>query len=95
MLDQDSLVFLEYLDKVDNDNNHVDDDYVPSNLSSPTPVEAHLGEDWDFAEHFERFWELNMTPIRCLPLVTMRFKLEVGSACSKVLVKQGYDQAFA
>jgi hypothetical protein len=45
MLEQDSMVFQEYLDKVNNDNNHVDDDYVPSDLSSPTPTEAHLGED--------------------------------------------------
>jgi hypothetical protein len=43
-------------DKADNDNNHIDDDYVPSGLSSPTLVEAHLGEDWDLAEHFENMW---------------------------------------
>jgi hypothetical protein len=43
-------------DKADNDNNHSDDDYVPSGLSSPTLVEAHFGEDWDFAEHFENMW---------------------------------------
>jgi hypothetical protein len=29
-------VFQEYLDKVNNDNNHVDDDYVPSDLSVKT-----------------------------------------------------------
>jgi hypothetical protein len=52
MLEQDSLVFQEYLDKVNNDNNHVDDDYV----SSPPPTKAHLSEDWDFAEHFENMW---------------------------------------
>jgi hypothetical protein len=75
MLEQDSLVFQEYLDKVNNDKNHVDDDYVPSDLSSPTPTEADLGEDWHFAEHFENLWVLNMTQIICLPLVTMRSKL--------------------
>jgi hypothetical protein len=36
-----------------------------------------------------------MTLIRCLPLVTMRFKLHLGLGFRKVLVKQGYDQAFA
>jgi hypothetical protein len=46
MLEQDSLVvFQDYLDKVYNVNNHVDDDYVPSDLSSPTPAEEDLGED--------------------------------------------------
>jgi hypothetical protein len=45
MLEQDSLVFQEYLDKVNNDNNHIDDDYMPSELSSPTPIEAHLNEE--------------------------------------------------
>jgi hypothetical protein len=56
MLKQDSLSFQEYLDKVNNDNNHVDDDYVPSDLSSFIPTEAHLGEDCDFAEHFKNMW---------------------------------------
>jgi hypothetical protein len=56
MPEQDSLVFQEYLDKVNNDNNHVDDHYVPSELSSPTPTEAHIGEDWDLNEHFENMW---------------------------------------
>jgi hypothetical protein len=49
-------VFQEYLDEVNNDNIHVDDDYVHSNLSSPPPTKAHLGEDWDFAKHFENMW---------------------------------------
>jgi hypothetical protein len=26
---------------------------VPSDLSSPTPADEDLGEDWDFAEHFK------------------------------------------
>jgi hypothetical protein len=56
MLEQDSLVFQDYLDKVNNGTNHVDDDYVPSDLSSPTPAEEDLGEDWDFTEHFEKLW---------------------------------------
>jgi hypothetical protein len=46
MLEQDSLVFQEYLDKVNNDKNHVDDDYIPSDF----------GEDWHFTEHFENLW---------------------------------------
>ena len=53
MLEQDSLVFQDYLYKVYNVNNHVHDDYVPSDLSSPTPADEDLGEDWDFAEHFK------------------------------------------
>lgn len=56
ILEQNSLVFQEYLDKVNNDNNHVDDDYAPFDLSSPPPTETHLGEDWDFVEHFENMW---------------------------------------
>jgi hypothetical protein len=56
MLEQGSLVFQEYLDKVNNDNNHIDDDYVSSELSSPPPTKAHLGEDLDFAEHFKNMW---------------------------------------
>jgi hypothetical protein len=53
MLEQDSLVFQDYLYMVYNVNNHVHDDYVPSDLSSPTPADEDLGEDWDFAEHFK------------------------------------------
>jgi hypothetical protein len=34
MLEQDSLVFQDYLEKVYNINNHVHDDYEPSDLSS-------------------------------------------------------------
>jgi hypothetical protein len=45
MLDQDSLVCQECLDKVNNDNNHVADDYVPSDMSSPTSTEELFGED--------------------------------------------------
>jgi hypothetical protein len=56
MLEQDSLVFQDYLDKVYNINNHVHDDYEPSDLSSPTPTEEDLSEDWDSAEHFENLW---------------------------------------
>jgi hypothetical protein len=56
ILEQNSLVFQEYLDKVNNVNNHVDEYYVPSDLSSPPPPEADLGEDWDFADHFENLW---------------------------------------
>ena len=46
----------EYLDKVNNVNNHVHADYEPLDLSSPTLAEEDLGEDWDFVEHFENFW---------------------------------------
>ena len=56
MMEQDSLVLQEHLDKVNNVTNHVHADYEPSDLSSPIPVEDDLGEDWDFAEHFENFW---------------------------------------
>jgi hypothetical protein len=56
MMEQDSLVLQEQLDKVNNVTNHVDADYEPSDLSSPIPAEDDLGEDWDFAEHFENFW---------------------------------------
>jgi hypothetical protein len=58
MLEQDSLVLQEYLDKVNNVNNPVHADYEPSDLSSPTPAEEDLGQDWDFAEHFENFWDV-------------------------------------
>ena len=56
MMEQDSLVLQEHLDKVNNVTNHVHADYEPSDLSSPIPAEDDLGEDWDFAEHFENFW---------------------------------------
>ena len=56
MMEQDSLVLQEHLDKVNNVTNHVHTDYEPSNLSSPIPTEDDLDEDWDFAEHFENFW---------------------------------------
>jgi hypothetical protein len=36
MLKQASLVFQDYLDKVNNVTNHVNDDYLASHLSSPT-----------------------------------------------------------
>jgi hypothetical protein len=45
MMEQDSLVLQEYLNKVNNVNDHVDADYEPSDLSSPTPAEEDLGED--------------------------------------------------
>jgi hypothetical protein len=56
MMEQDSLVLQEHLDKANNVTNHVYADYEPSDLSSPIPAEDDLGEDWDFAEHFENFW---------------------------------------
>jgi hypothetical protein len=56
MLEQDSLVLQEDLDKVNNVTNHVNADYEPSYLSSPISAEDNLGEDWDFAEHFENIW---------------------------------------
>jgi hypothetical protein len=56
MLDQDSLVCQECLDKVNNDNNLVVDDYVPFDMSSPTSTEELFGEDRDFAEHFKNMW---------------------------------------
>jgi hypothetical protein len=45
MLEQDSLVLQEDLDKVNNVTNHVHIDYEPSDLSSPIPTEDDLGED--------------------------------------------------
>jgi hypothetical protein len=42
MLDQDSLVFQECLDKV---NNPIEDDYVPSYMSSPIPTKEQFSED--------------------------------------------------
>jgi hypothetical protein len=56
MMEQDSLVFQEYLDKVNNVTHQPDSNYEPSELSSPPPGEDNLSPDWDFAEHFERFW---------------------------------------
>jgi hypothetical protein len=56
MMEQDFLVLQEHLDKVNNVTNHVHVDYEPSDLSSPISAEDNLGEDWDFAEHFENFW---------------------------------------
>jgi hypothetical protein len=56
MMEQDSLVLQEYLDKVNNVNNQPDSNYEPSDLSSPPPGEDDLSPDWDFAEHFEKFW---------------------------------------
>ena len=56
MLEQDSLVLQEDLDKVNNVTNYVNADYEPSDLSSPPPGEDNLSPDWDFAEHFEKFW---------------------------------------
>ena len=45
MMEQDSLVLQEHLDKVNNVTNHVHADYEPSDLSSPIPAEDNLGED--------------------------------------------------
>jgi hypothetical protein len=55
MLEQDSLVLQENLDNVNNVNNYGDNNYEPSALSSPPPVDDDLSPDWDFAEHFENF----------------------------------------
>jgi hypothetical protein len=75
MLEQDSLVFQEYLDKVNNDNNHVDDDYVPSDLSSP-PLLKHISMKTVISPSTSKTCRmLNMTQIRCHPLVTMSSKL--------------------
>ena len=56
MMEQDSLVFQEYLDKVNNVTHQPESNYEPSELSSPPPGEDNLSPDWDFADHFERFW---------------------------------------
>jgi hypothetical protein len=58
MMEQDSLVLQEYLNKVNNVNNQANSNYEPSDLSSPPPGEDDLSPDWDFAEHFEKFWGL-------------------------------------
>jgi hypothetical protein len=56
MMEQDSLVFQEYLDNVNNVTHQPESNYEPSELSSAPPGEDNLSPDWDFAEHFERFW---------------------------------------
>jgi hypothetical protein len=56
MMEQDSLVFQEYLDKVNNVTHQPDSNYEPSDLSSPPPGKDNLSPDWDFAEHFKKFW---------------------------------------
>jgi hypothetical protein len=45
MMEQDSLVLQEYLDKVNNVNNQADTNYEPSDLSSPPPGEDDLSPD--------------------------------------------------
>jgi hypothetical protein len=45
MMEQDSLVLQEYLDKVNNVNNQPDTNYEPSDLSSPPPSEEDLSPD--------------------------------------------------
>ena len=78
MLEQDSLVFQDYLDKVNNVTNHVDDDYVASHLSSPTLLKKTSVKTGTLLSTSKTCVVLNMTQIRCLPLVTMRFKLVDG-----------------
>ena len=73
MMEQDSLVLQEYLDKVNNVNNHVDVDYEPWHLSSPTPA-----EDWTLPSTLKTFGVLNTNQIKCLSLVILRFKLVHG-----------------
>jgi hypothetical protein len=45
MMEQDSLVFQEYLDKVNNVNNQPNSNYEPSDLSSSPPSEDNLSPD--------------------------------------------------
>lgn len=76
MLEQDSLVLQENLDIVNNVNNPGDSSYEPSTLSSPPLLTTTLLQTGTLRSTSKTSGVLNMTPIRCLHLVTMRFKLE-------------------